>query len=42
MRSYRTRGNGLKLPEGRVKWNIGKEFLALKGVRPWYKFPEKL
>ncbi|RMC17053.1 hypothetical protein DUI87_05626 [Hirundo rustica rustica] len=35
-------GNGFPLPEGRVRWDIGKEFLAVRVERPWRGFPEKL
>ncbi|NWT62786.1 PYGL protein, partial [Erythrocercus mccallii] len=32
-------GNGFPLPEDRVRWNSGKEFLAVRVVRPWHRMP---
>ncbi|RMB95469.1 hypothetical protein DUI87_28092 [Hirundo rustica rustica] len=34
-------GNGFPLPEGRVRWGIGKEFLAMRVVRPWHRLPRE-
>ncbi|RMC17063.1 hypothetical protein DUI87_05637 [Hirundo rustica rustica] len=34
-------GNGFPLPEGRVRWDTGKEFLLVRVVRPWHRFPRE-
>ncbi|TRZ18622.1 hypothetical protein HGM15179_008473 [Zosterops borbonicus] len=34
-------GNGFPLPEGRDRWGIGKEFLAVRVVGPWQRFPRE-
>lgn len=33
----RTRRNGFKLTEGRVRWAIRKKFFLLMVVRPWHR-----
>ena len=37
--SDRTRGNGFTLPEDRVRWDIGKEFLVVRVGSPWHRVP---
>ena len=39
--SDRTRGNGFPLPEGRDKWDTGKELLTVRVVRPWHRIPRE-
>ena len=35
------RRNDFPLTEGRVKWDIGKEFFPVRGVRPWHRLPRE-
>ncbi|NXM49851.1 PR40A factor, partial [Gymnorhina tibicen] len=38
---YRTRGNGFKMKEGRVRSGIGKKLFPGKAMRPRHRFPRK-
>lgn len=38
--SDRTRGNGRRLGESRVKWDIEKTFFLVGVGRPWQKVPK--
>ncbi|KAF4800193.1 hypothetical protein TURU_047156 [Turdus rufiventris] len=37
--SGRIMENGLKLTERKFRWDIGKEFLPVRVVRPWHRLP---
>ena len=34
-------GNGFPLPEGRDRWNIGREFFPVRVVRGWNGIPRE-
>ena len=39
--SDRTKENGFTVTEGRAGWDIGKEFLPVTVMRPWYRMPRE-
>jgi len=38
----RTRGNGVKLKEGRLRWDVRGKVFAMRAVRCWNSCPERL